>query len=105
MNDFTRNGICNNMDVSPYFVELEKVTYYFSSKNYMDKFIRCYRFNREEMQDLIYKRLHFRLNANQIFDMLLYDKIEKRGYRVEYGGERMCRNSVEYVGQIKTGRI
>lgn len=105
MVDFTRNGICNNLAVSPYFIELENITYYFSSKSYMDKFIKTYKFNREEMEDLIYKRLHFRLKGNQIYDMLLYEKIEKRGYRVEYGGEQMCRNTAEYVGLIKTNKI
>lgn len=71
----------------------------------MDKFIKSYKFNREEMQDLIYKRFHFNLSGNQIFDMMLYEKVEKRGYRVEYGGERLRRNTVKYVGVIKTDRL
>lgn len=102
MNDFTRNGICNNMDVSPYMVELDKVCYYFSSKTYMDKFIKGYRFNREEMKDNLYKKYHFKLDANHIYDICFYEKVEKRGYRIEYGSTRLCRNTIKYVGVIKT---
>lgn len=102
MLDITRNGIYNNLNISSYFVTLENITYYFSSKQYLIKFINTYKNNRLEMEEQFIKKLKIKLLANQIYDMLLYQKIEKRGFRAVYGGMELCPNTIEFVGKIAT---
>ena len=101
MLDITRNGIYNNLNISSYSVTLENITYYFSSRQYLNKFINIYKNNRLELKAQVEKKLEIELEANQIYDLILYQKIEKRGFRVVYGGKELCPNTIEYAGQIK----
>ena len=102
MLDITRNGIYNNLDISTYYHTVEGITYYFSSKQYRDKFISLLEVNRLELNFTVAKKLKIDLNANQIYDMLLYQRIEKRGFRATYGGVELWPNTIEYVGGIQT---
>lgn len=89
----TRNGIVYNLKESPYKITIERVTYFFSSKNYMEKFLELYLDNRETINNSLTKRFKITVNFALLSDVVLYSKIEKRGFYLIY--ERECYTCVK----------
>lgn len=79
----TERGIYHNLKDSSYVVSNGDVSFYFSSKLYMLKFLHGYKLNRKQNQKRIERFAeHSNLNFNVWFDVLFYRSIEKRGYYV-----------------------
>lgn len=77
---------------SQYYFEYNNLLLYFSSKLYLDKFEQNYkRFLKEES---IRFQLRYKCNVNcdEMILLLLYKKIEKRGFRVLYSGRKVKEN-------------
>ena len=84
--------IYNDINESDYKFEYDKLTFYFSSKFYQEKFIKEYSgFIKNETL-----KLQLKYKCNVMFDeiilLLLYKKIEKRGFRVLYNGRELKEN-------------
>jgi hypothetical protein len=80
----TTKGIYHNLRESKYVVSNSEITFYFSSKFYLNKFIDGYHEHRETFQ----KRMENLLkdspfNVNTLADIKLYKDIEKRGFFVK----------------------
>jgi hypothetical protein len=75
----TAKGIYHNLRESKYTISNGEVVFYFSSKLYRNKFLSDYEINRK----LFIKKIdEVPLNMDTLADVLLYEKIEKRGFFV-----------------------
>ena len=84
----TTRGIYHNLDESKYSVFYKDTLLFFSSKFYLNKYLREYEGYRET-----FKRQHKALSKefdeciDLLSDLYFYKTIEKRGFRVDIGGE------------------
>lgn len=79
----TRNGIVYELIKSPYIITLNGLTFYFSSKNHLEKFSELYMENREVLRYSLYKRFKIYMKLNNLYDIVLYKKIETRGFLIQ----------------------
>jgi hypothetical protein len=80
----TAKGIFHNLRESKYVVSNTEITFYFSSKFYLNKFMEEYQTHREKFQqrmETLLKDSPF--NVNTLADIKLYKTIEKRGFFVK----------------------
>ena len=84
--------IYKDINESDYTFNYDDMTFYFSSNFYKEKFIKEHRdFLHNESMKL---KLKFKCNVyfDEIILMLLYKKIEKRGFKVTYKGKELKEN-------------
>lgn len=76
--------VYNNIEESTYFFKYDKLKFYFSSQFYLNKFKNEYsNFLKDEQMKI---KLKYKCNiyCNDMILLLLYKRIEKRGFRVLY---------------------
>lgn len=89
---------------SPYKFTVGRLTFYFSSEFYRIGFMQKYKENRKTINDSISKRFDTKCYFDELADLRLYRKIEKRGFRIKIGNEDyLCQNSLLFVGQLVDG--
>lgn len=97
----TRNGICYNLELSPYRVKVGNIIYHFSSENHCDKFLCEQTEFREKIRFSLENRFKFPFGVDELADILLYKKIEGRGFYIDIGGEiATCLESLKFHGTI-----
>lgn len=81
----TRGGVYLNLLESEYIYHdnsQRNITYYFSSKFYMESFLKKREEYREKLELYIYYRSKLRIDAHTSSDIVCYSDIEKRGFYV-----------------------
>ena len=84
--------VYNDINESEYKITYDKLTFYFSSKFYLEKFTREYSdFIKDETMKF---KIKYKCNAyiDDMLLLLLYKKIEKRGFRVLYNDTNIREN-------------
>ena len=84
--------IYNDINESNYTIEYDELVFYFSSKFYLEKFTREYsNFIKDETMKF---KIKYKCNAyiDEMLLLLLYKKIEKRGFKVLYDGNELQEN-------------
>lgn len=84
--------VYNDINESNYTFKYDNLVFYFSSKFYQEKFIREYS---EYLKDETMKlKIKFKCNiyCDEMILLLLYKKIEKRGFKVLYKGKELIEN-------------
>ena len=84
--------IYNDINESEYKITYDKLTFYFSSNFYLEKFTREYsNFIKDETMKF---KIKYKCNAyiDEMLLLLLYKKIEKRGFRVLYNDTNIREN-------------
>lgn len=84
--------IYNDINESNYTFKYDKLVFYFSSKFYQEKFIKEHiNFIRDETMKL---RIKFKcgIYCDEMILLLLYKKIEKRGFKVLYNDKQIREN-------------
>lgn len=84
--------IYNDINESNYTFEYDDLKFYFSSNFYKEKFIKEYsNFIKEETMKL---KIKFKCNiyCDEMILLLLYKKIEKRGFKVTLQGKDINEN-------------
>lgn len=84
--------VYNDINESNYTFKYDNLVFYFSSKFYQEKFIREYS---DYLKDEIMKlKIKFKCNiyCDEMILLLLYKKIEKRGFKVLYKGKELIEN-------------
>ena len=77
----TLRGVYHNLKESKYTISNSEVVFFFSSKSYLDKFMKDYQNNRVEFNRRLDKAItETPLNMDTIADIKFYDEIEKRGF-------------------------
>lgn len=91
----TRNGIERDLIKSPYTFTTNSITYFFSSKMYLEKFMAECDINRDSMYYNLYRRFNCKVKITELYDLVLYSKIEKRGFLVKHKGVYFdCLNNI-----------
>lgn len=98
----TRNGIFYDLSISDYIYRTERITFYFSSELYLNKF----RENKEKHLRAIEQQLTNKFKFTVRFDdaalIQLYMKIEKRGFRILIDEVvYKCREQVTLDGEMR----
>lgn len=78
-----RKIIYNDIEDSKYYVEVGKLRLYFSSEFNLERFSKGYENYIKEENLKIENKYHVNLLANYYLLISFYNKIEKRGFRVE----------------------
>ncbi|CAC21525.1 late transcriptional activator [Bacillus phage GA1] len=97
----TQGGIYHNLKESRYVITCENglVTYFFSSKMYMHKFLNTYKENREKNNIKMSKLLKdFTSDIDLLSDICYYKQVEKRGFLVLYKGDEMTWQESQTLG-------
>ena len=84
--------IYNDLNESNYTFKYDKLVFYFSSQFYQEKFTREYsNFIKDETMKF---KIKYKCNAyiDDMLLLLLYKKIEKRGFKVLYDGNELQEN-------------
>ena len=84
--------IYNDLNESNYTFKYDKLVFYFSSQFYQEKFTREYsNFIKDETMKF---KIKYKCNAyiDDMLLLLLYKKIEKRGFKVLYNGNELQEN-------------
>lgn len=84
--------IYNDINESVYTFKYDDLVFYFSSQFYQEKFTREYsQFLKDEVMKL---KIKFKCNiyCDEMILLLLYKKIEKRGFKVLYKGKELSEN-------------
>lgn len=84
--------VYNNIDESNYIFNYDKLRLYFSSEFYLNKFKKEHLdFLKNETMKM---KLKYKCNiyADDMILLLLYQQIEKRGFRVYYDNNRIIKN-------------
>ena len=98
----TRNGIVYNLYESPYLIGLNGITFYFSSKNHLEKFTEKMTENRDLISYSLSKRFGITISVNMIADITLYAKIETRGFLIKHKGDYYtCKKDIILSGAIQ----
>lgn len=104
MTKLTRSGIAYNLTTSPYIVELKYrddlvVKYYFSSELYVNKFNEKLQKNHEKLKESLFKRFKIEINIDELSDILLYSKVETRGFFIQINDEDVtCLSTIKLIG-------
>ena len=100
----TKNGIEYNLAITPYrFTSNYGFTFCFSSKNHLSKFIEMKREHRTKINVSLTNRFGFGIRLNEIADIVLYKKIENRGFLIQLAGgnEITCLDNITLSGVTK----
>ena len=84
--------IYNDINESIYTFKYDDLLFYFSSQFYQEKFTREYlQFLKDEIMKL---KIKFKCNiyCDEMILILLYKKIEKRGFKVKYKDKELIEN-------------
>ena len=84
--------IYNDINQSVYIFKYDDLVFYFSSQFYREKFKREYsQYLKDETMKL---KIKFKCNiyCDEMILLLLYKKIEKRGFKVLYKGKDLIEN-------------
>lgn len=105
MSDYvlTRRGIAHDLTLSPfkhtvYYNEIDYYTYVFSSQLYLDKFKANLEENRKKTSEKLSKTFKFKVENNVLADILLYKKIEIRGFLIKGKEDYKCLNNIVLNG-------
>jgi hypothetical protein len=91
----TQRGIYHNLKESEYVASNNEVTFFFSSKLYLHKFLDGYQQNRDHFMEKLTKIANTQLNMNTLADVSFYLSIEKRGFRALLKGVEMSWQDVQ----------
>lgn len=89
MAELTRNGVCYNLQNSPYYTVTEHFTFYFSNVYHKRKFDGGLTAKREWLSDSLTRRFKLRMCADDLAALHYYRQVETRGFFVVdvYGRE------------------
>lgn len=96
----SRNGICYDFTISEYRHTVDGLTFVFSSRLHLEKFKKKLKQNREIINYSLSKRFNMGINVSQLADIVLYKKIETRGFLIvtNEGIELWQKDNIKYVG-------
>lgn len=101
----TKNGVCYDLTISSYRYTKDNLTFVFSSQLHLDKFKKKLKENRDIINYSLTKRFNFNVDVSQLADVVLYRKIETRGFLIiTPDGNELCQKSLLFVGGKMTAK-
>jgi hypothetical protein len=101
----TRNNVAYNLNESPHRLEVpydtESLIYVFSSEFYKNNFYNRFLENREKISESLSNRFGFHVQNDLLADLRLYTSIEKRGFLIIKGEEKIvCQENITLDGAL-----
>nr|DAO26657.1 MAG TPA: transcriptional regulator [Caudoviricetes sp.] len=101
----TRNGVIYDLTCSPYYIIIGNTSFYFSSKNHLEKFTEKLYEHRDSIKNSLSNRFGMTVELNILADIILYDKVETRGFFIIHEGVKIkCRKDIILSGTKVTKR-
>lgn len=98
-NLITKDGVCYALKQSPFRCTKNGVTYVFSSKLHLTKFDSRIAKNRQTINTSLAKRFKINMDVSALADVILYSRIESRGFLIIVEGEYIeCLSSIRCGG-------
>ena len=95
----SRNGIVYNLNISPYRITIDDLTFYFSSINHLEKFSEKLNENRKIIKHSLSMRFGFTVNITLLADIVLYSRVETRGFLITSNGRiYQCKKDIILSG-------
>ena len=88
----TKCGVYYNLTESEFYYCMGEITFYFSSKSHLQKFIDRLPITKTEMNVLIERKWKLHTNFNFVAALVLYLKIETRGFYIT-----ICYGNLKYA--------
>lgn len=104
----TRNGIYYDLTKSTYHFKVPdtNIIFVFSSDLHLFKFEDQYKNHREDFNTKFKARYRINTDMKVMPDILLYNKIETRGFLiVDRGGQKLCQESLLLNGETVIPKI
>lgn len=103
MAGLTRSNVAYDLNISPHEMNVtypdEVLTFVFSSDLYRQKFNEKLNDNRKKINDSLSNRFGFTIENNKLADLKLYTTIEKRGFLIYKGQDKIeCQDSITLDG-------
>lgn len=96
----TRNNVCNELKLSPFKLELNNITYIFSSELHLNKFKEQVESNRNKINKSLSNRFNITIKFNILSDIMLYKRIESRGFLIHHDGKYYkCLDNIKLDGE------
>lgn len=99
----TKNGICYDLENSPYFCQVGSWKMYFSSPAHLLKFKNGLEAHTDWLNDSMQRRFKFCMDLALVSAFTLYRKVETRGFLITEeltGVEYKCPESIEFRGIV-----
>lgn len=95
----SRNGVYYDLNLSNFRYKSGNLIFVFSSKLHLDSFKKKYKENRDIINYSLSKRFKCKVDVSQLADVVLYRKIETRGFLiVTIEGNQICQNNITFDG-------
>ena len=95
----SRNGVYYDLNLSNFRFKSGNLIFVFSSKLHLENFKKKYKENRDIINYSLSKRFKCKVDVSQLADVVLYRKIEKRGFLiVTIEGKQICQNNITFDG-------
>ncbi len=95
----SRNGVVYDLNISSYRYTTNGLTYVFSSQLHLNKFKKKLKENRDIINYSLSKRFNLNVDVSQLADVVLYRKIETRGFLILTGdGSELWQNKITFGG-------
>lgn len=78
----TKNGVCYDIEESPYYHDCHGFRFYFSSLPHLAKFKRDCLVKEEWLTDSLSRRFKFMIDATVLAVFQLYTQVETRGFYI-----------------------
>lgn len=103
----TRYGVAYDLKASPFKqlmkYEFQEVEFVFSSELYRGKFVEQLEANRTKLSESLSNRFGYEIKNNALYDLILYTKIEKRGFLIKVNEVPVeCQEYITLDGQMLT---
>lgn len=99
----SKHGIVYDLKISPYILQINEITYYFSSQLHLLKFQNKLSSNRELTKAYLSKKFKMHVKWNTLADLYLYTLIETRGFYIKIKEvEYTCPECIKCVGTKMT---
>lgn len=91
----TRNGVYYDLTKSNYRTKINDLTFVFSSRLHLEKFKSRIIENRNKINLSLTKRFNIAVDVSQLADIVLYGKVETRGFLVlNEAGKELCQKNI-----------
>lgn len=105
MPKLTRGKVAYNLEQSPYTTNIFYksidcyLQYHFSSELYRTNFMNRLKEHRNKINESLSKRFNIQITNDILSDIKLYESIEKRGFLIEYKGQKIsCLKAITLDG-------
>ena len=95
----TRNGIEYNLGKSTFLTEINGFCFHFSSLVHKENFENKMKENRKKISESLSSRFKINIDSVLIADIVLYQKIETRGFYIKYNNFTFTDNNAFFISE------